>query len=440
VCIDRREFIKILTTALIAWQLELKEKGIRLSQANADVLNILDLINWDCISCELDGFCFNFPKPPAPAVKYWIPTGFMETGRRGEIGKSSDALAVASDLLKPIIDTILGFIPEGSTVNEVHTSKTSSNMYLYPHYIGFPKTVEDVLASTFGTVASKNPTCLCAALGILSNFFGFDPMKQLSVLRDVSTKMNEIKSKLVGSLGSVAGNTAFSKVQGAVDKVNQIADKISSVLDNLPRFALAELVFPIWAIDTLSPDAYTIAPLFGAVRDAIAQKSLVAGAAACPYLTEYLGSKIHLPFGIDPSFVCVGFWGYGYPRIGIVKHPDPIIAGLLSIARFHHLASTTVPIIRPTYSTSGVKYQMYNPNSTGCFYPGWYGVAALSPEEITKLISNPAEYFKSLIGNINVKSIIDEAKSMGVQGLKASKPNYRNVGVVVWGRVRKCCW
>jgi hypothetical protein len=439
-CIDRREFIKILTTALIAWQLDLKGKGITLSQAEADVLGIVDLINWNCISCELDGFCFHFPKPPAPAVKYWIPTGFMETGKKGELGKSSDALAVVSEILKPIIDEITTFIPEGSTVNEVHTSKVSSNMYLYPHYVGFPKTVEDVLASTFGTVASKNPTCLCATLGLLFNLFGFNPMEQLSVLKDIAQKIDEVKSKLTSSLGSSGGNQVFSNIQGAVDKLNQIADKINSVLDNLPRFALAELIFPIWMIDTLSPDAYTIAPVFGAIRDAIAQKSLVAGAAACPYLTEYLGSKIQLPFGIDPSFVCVGFWGYGYPRIGVVKHSDPIIAGLLSIARFHHLASTTIPVIRPTYSTSDVKYQMYNPNKTGCFAPGWYGVPALSTDDITKLISDPARYAKSLLGNINTSSILDEAKSIGVQGLKASKPNYRNVGVVVWGKVRKCCW
>ncbi|MCI4436433.1 MAG: hypothetical protein JHC33_06445 [Ignisphaera sp.] len=136
----------------------------------------------------------------------------------------------------------------------------------------------------------------------------------------------------------------------------------------------------------------------------------------------------------------MGFWGYGYPRIGVVKHPDPIIAGLLSIARFHHLGSTTIPIIRPTYSTSDVKYQMYNPNMTNCFHPGWYGVPALSPDDITKLISDPAGYFKSLIGDINTSSILDEIKSYGLQGIKAAKPNYRNVGVVVWSKVRKCCW
>ena len=439
-CIDRREFIKALTTALVAWHLDIKGKGITLSQAEADVINIFDLINWDCISCELDGFCFNPPKPPAPAVKYWIPTGFMETGRRGEIGASSDALASVINLLKPIIDPIITFIPEGSFVNEMHTSKTSSNMYLYPHYIGFPKSVEDVLASTFGTVASKNPTCLCATLGLLFDLFGFNPMEQLSVFKDMAQKIDDVKNKLTSSLGSSGGSQVFSNIQGAVDKVNQIADKIKSVLDNLPRFALSELIFPIWMIDTLSPDAYTIAPLFGAIRDAITQKNLVAGAAACPYLTEYIGSKIQLPFGIDPSFICVGFWGYGYPRIGVVKHPDPIIAGLLSIARFHHLASTTIPIIRPAYSITSIKYQMYNPNKTGCFMPGYYGVPALSQEEITKLISNPAGYFKSLIGEINTSSILDQAKSIGIQGLKASKPNYRNVGVVVWAKVRKCCW
>jgi hypothetical protein len=439
-CIDRREFIKVLTTSLIAWQLELKGKGITLSQAEADIFSILDLIKWDCISCELDGFCFNFPKPPAPAVRYWIPTGFMETGKRGEIGKSSDALAIISELLKPIIDIIFGFIPEGTIVNEAHTSKTSSHMSLYPHYIGFPKKVEDVLASTFGTVASKNPTCLCAVLGILFELFGFNPIQQLGVFKDLAQKIDDVKNKLTSSFGSAGGSEVFSKIQGALDKVNEIADKIKSVLDNLPRFALAEMVFPIWIIDTLSPDAYTIAPLFGAVRDAITQKSMVAGAGACPYLTEYLGSKIQLPFGIDPSFVCVGFWGYGYPRIGIVKHSDPIIAGLLSIARFHHLASTTIPIISPTYGNSSVKYQMYNPKMTNCFYPGWYGVPALSPEDITKLLADPVNYLKSLIGDINTSSIIEEVKSAGIQGLKTAKPNYRNVGVVVWGRVRKCCW
>jgi hypothetical protein len=364
----------------------------------------------------------------------------METGRRGEIGKSSDALAVIGELLKPIIDTIFNFIPEGTTINETHTSKVSSHMALYPHYIGFPKSVEDALASTFGTIASRNPTCLCAILGFIFNLLGIDPMQQLSVFRDLTQKMDDVKNRLVSSFGSSGGSEIFAKIQGAVSKVNEIASKIKSVLDNLPRFALAELIFPIWIIDTLSPDAYTIAPLFGAIRDAITQKSMVAGAVACPYLTQYLGSKIKLPFGIDPSFICVGFWGYGYPRIGIVKHSDPIIAGLLSIARFHHLGSTTIPIIRPVYDNSSVKYQMYNPKMTNCFYPGWYGVPALSPEDITKLISDPAGYFRSLIGDINTSSILDEVKSVGVQGLKTLKPNYRNVGVVVWSKVRRCCW
>jgi hypothetical protein len=438
-CIDRREFIKVLTTALIAWQLDLKGRKITLSQVEASVLSILDLIDWNCISCELDGFCFHFPKPPAPAVKYWVPVGFMETGKRGEIGKSSDALAIISELVKPIVDTIFKFIPEGSTVNEVHTSKVSSYMYLYPHYFGFPKSVEDALASTFGTVSSRNPTCLCAILGLLFQLFGFDPMQQLSIFRDLAQKMDEVKSRLVSSLGNSVGNQTFSNIQGALDKVNEIADKIKSILDKLPRFALAELVYPIWIIDVLSPDAYTVAPLFGAIRDAIAKKNLALGAAACPYLTDYLGSKVKLPIGIDLGFVCIGFWGYGYPRIGVVKHPDPVIAGLLSIARFHHLMSTTIPIIKPTYDNSSIKYQMYNPNK-GCFYPGWYGVPALSPEDITKLLSNPAEYAKSLLGNIDTGSILNEIKSVGIQGFKTLKPNYRNVGVVVWGKVKKCCW
>jgi hypothetical protein len=439
-CIDRREFIKLLTTSLIAWQLELKGKGITLSQAEANTLGLLDLINWDCISCELDGFCFNPPKPPTPAVKYWVPAGFMETGRRGEIGRSSDALAVIGDLVKPVINDILNFIPEGSFLNETHTGKTSSNMYLYPHYFGFPKSIEDTLASTFGTASSKNPTCLCATLGYIFNLFGFNPTQQLSVFRDIAQRLDDVKSRLISSLGNSAGNQVFSNIQNTLDKVNQIADRIKSISNNLPNFALAELIYPVWIIDTLSPDAYTIAPLFTAIRDAITQKNMVAGAIACPYLTEYLGSKIQLPSGIDPSFICVGFWGYGYPRIGIVKHPDPILAGLLSIARFHHLASTTIPVIRPVYDNASIKYQMYNPNKTNCFYPGWYGVPALSPEDITKLISDPARYFKDLFGNINTNSVLDEAKSVGIQGLKASKPNYRNIGVVVWSKVKKCCW
>jgi hypothetical protein len=102
--------------------------------------------------------------------------------------------------------------------------------------------------------------------------------------------------------------------------------------------------------------------------------------------------------------------------------------------------STTIPVIRPAFDISSVKYQMYNPKMTNCFYPGWYGIPALSPEDITKLISDPIGYFKSLIGDINTSSILDEVKSAGVQGLKTLKPNYRNVGVVVWGKVRKCCW
>jgi hypothetical protein len=72
--------------------------------------------------------------------------------------------------------------------------------------------------------------------------------------------------------------------------------------------------------------------------------------------------------GIDPSFVCVGNWGHGYPRIGIVRSDNMIVAESLAGVRFLHLFSTDFPVFDG--SVYSIKLQLVKPTKTGCFKIG----------------------------------------------------------------------
>ncbi len=128
----------------------------------------------------------------------------------------------------------------------------------------------------------------------------------------------------------------------------------------------SELVSPIWNVDVLSPDAYTIVPVINAAVEA----GGIVTEGACDISSTVLrqkAAKLNVR-GIDFSFICVGNWGHGYPRIGVVRHDNPHVSLALAGARFLHLFSTTIPILH--LDVHSIKLQYVYPRKSGCFYIG----------------------------------------------------------------------
>jgi len=406
--LTRREFLKLLGTgsalALFSPQSLF---------ANINPLAIVELIDFSCVNCSFAGICIKW-KHGVPKIgikiKYWIPHGFMETGSAWEIGASSPAFGFIVSALTPLIKALMPFkIPTGS---KTYTWVQGQEDYfkLYPHYFGFPNAVIEAIAQALAVVIAHNPFCIC---GVLEKIF-------MQVLGPVNSFVQNIYNKL--------------------EKFKKFAEKIEQFTYYLNLFPVffSELVFPIWIIEEFNPDVHTIAPLFNSFIETITKTSPTMGAIVCPYLIDFaINHGIQFPAGIDPSFICVGHWGFGYPRFGIVRHDDPFVAGLLSIARFHHLFSTTLPIINVRYSNTTIKYQMYNPYQTSCFRPGyWTSDLTAKPlfnagkQEIQEAFKNPLSIgakIKSAIQNLNP-----------IKHLPA--PNRRNVGVVVWKHYSQCCF
>jgi len=416
---SRRNFIK--KTVLLSLSALLP---FRFSEASVlDVGKMVNLINFGCIDCRFDGFCVDCcPPDVAPRITYWLPHGFIETGSAFEIGKSASAFSYLRNFLNPLAKAIP--VPTGSkTLGELRGDEVY--MKLYPHFIGFPVQGLNKLMTTIGGISRGNASCICNLTDMFTFHSPLNVDNALDNLWSVVDKINSVKNK-------ISDGKILSSLNQFQNKVSQIQNLYQSLLPEIP-FLLSEMFFPIWIIDLLSPDAYTIAPLLNSIHKLTTNLSLPLGALACPYLTEKYGRYLQIPMGIDSSFVCVGHWGYGYPRTGIVKHSDPIIAGLLSIARFHHLFSKTIPILNIRFSYSNVKYQMYNPEKTGCFKAGYYSsdksLQFLNPENFKKAIKNPSS-FKNKLPNFNLPKSIFSLQT----------DRYRNVGVVVWKKHKKCCW
>lgn len=372
------------------------------------------LINFDdCMKCEVDGTC----KIVFPKIRFWSPVGFIESAPKFKVGASSSNLDFMHTLSYPItsiLDKSIGkLMPNGSfTIGEVRGSETY--MKVYNHFIGFPPVVGDAVKGIAGTIETGDLACLCSITGKVT--------KKLIPGSDIFDKFDEIRD-----IDGVDSST-----------LDSISAEYQSALSYVPFF-LSEFIMNAWDDENFAVDRYTIAPFLNAVHTAISKSSLPIGKLACPYLTHYL-SKLSLgvpiPKGIDLDFLCVGHWGYGYLRTGIVRHDDPITAGLLAIARFHHLFSKTIPILKKIKYGSKIRYQLYNPQKSPCFKPGYYSTDPLvnklmdisSPDNITEFFKHPDK-------------LKNELKSWSVPSYKKEMPskNQRYAGVVVWYKDKKCC-
>jgi hypothetical protein len=296
--------------------------------AHADFLKY---VNLSCAAPKIfPKLCVRFRKGKIQfgvKVSFWLPIGLMEV-----TPKACDFLNFGLLTSLNPLSTICNSIPvaQGSgTQNWLHEQ---NYMRSHVHLYVIPKPILELIATA---------------------------IKAKFLLPCVSIGAGEVLSL---STGVLTDSLKFLKdASGYIEKINSLMQGFSPVF-------ISELVSPIWLTDSLSPDAKTIAPAINAAMASLMSTSPAAGVLACPYLSERIGGLISNPV-IDPSFICVGHWGYGYPRIGVVRHDNPNIANALAGVRFWHLFSKTIPVISEKFSY-GHKLQIAYPSVSPCFHPG----------------------------------------------------------------------
>jgi hypothetical protein len=296
--------------------------------------------------------------------------------------------------------------------------------------------------------------CPCIGLGFIFNQLLNIPLisEGMKVYQQLMDKVKEVENKVkesvknalapitnavkefipsTGSGSGSGGSLDFSKAQNVLNKLNELRQWVPVVI--------TEPFSPLWLVDLMSVDNYTAAAIAKAIHTLINSFSPILGALACPYLTQELIKRNLLPKELtvkgvsvlDTEFICVGHWGHGYPRIGVVRHDDPYIARLLALARFHHLFSKTFPLIPVPLSMNPgeMKYQIWSPFETDCFGIGKWGVPTLDDIKDLTDTNKLVEKFES-IGWNTVRS----AMMRGVRELR-----WREMMVIVWKKEEKCC-
>ena len=453
-CISRRDFLKLLGYSALFTTLPSFP-----SVAGGSGLNPMDwvnLINLSCINCKVNlTGCIKIKKGKikvAPKIKYWMPVAFIESTKALEIGRTLP-LGFVQNLINPFVNQLAPFIPKGSY--GIHSIGTDSHTYmkLYPHYFGFPNVLSAKIRALIVTLANPHPVCVaCNFADAIKSAL----VPQMKVFEELQERFEPIAEK-------IEQGQEFRKYLNGLENI------YGSIQAEIP-FLPSELFFFTWAIPEFSIDNKTIAPVLRGIMQAIQTQNAPLSVLMCPHLSQYAGKYIKLPQGIDLSFLCVGYWGYGYPRTGVVRHDDPRIASLLSIARFHHLFTKTISLIRPKFEYSRIKYQLYYPEKSDCFRIGYY-----SDDPTVKQIQQMAEKTEdilssfenldlSAVSDIDLKEKLTALKEKIKQDFKESKENFgkdiknfnpksiagtikgfnlhkpRATGVVVWKYYSKCCW
>jgi hypothetical protein len=406
----------------------------------------LDLLPTKCFSCSI-GICF-CKKPPRPALKasYWLPVGFLEANRECEFLTSM--IPIVGSLVETPLRALCQGVPIVLGTGGVKTGPTGVGqdyMRFHARWYSLPKPlhswVEKILLTT--------KLCPCIGLNTIFEQILNVPVisEGLKVYQEIMNKVSEVEKtakesvkKAVGpvvekvkgfipSTGS-GGGADFSKAQNVLSKINELRQWIPLVI--------TEPFSPLWLVDLLSVDNATAPAIANAIHTLISSVSPPLGALACPFLTQELVKRNFLPKELtakgvsvlDTEFICVGHWGHGYPRIGVVRHDDPYIAKLLALARFHHLFSKTFPIIPVPISMdpNQMKYQIWSPVVSDCFGIGRWGVPTL--DDIKDLT--------------NTDQLIEKFKSIGWDTIKSAmtrgvKEGERKMMVIVWKKEEKCC-
>ena len=369
----------------------------------------LDIFNWGCVKCEL-GFCMCYGLIPSIYNKYWYPVGFME------INKTCQFLTSLLPVLGEVVGTLLGNLCGLLPLGWIQQADMSQNMgigkynqqYMRVHarWYGMTPEIEALVSAYLATVE----LCPCSLVDAVKNI----------ALGPVSNKLSDIEQKL-----SDVGNKLKNLTNG-IQKIQKVLKK----LGNLPLpIWFTEVLSPIWTTDFLSVDniLFANAGLRQALLGALASSPFGHIAMCSGLLQELQRLGVSIQGMLDPDFFCVGVWGYGYPRIGIVRNDDPLISHLLAVARFHHLFSKTIPVIPFEFSYNSIRYQLVRPFSSECMRPGCGGTSIPNLCEIIQNATNPT----ALLDTLKNKATTVAGRTMNALD--------RKTFLVVWKRKKSCC-
>uniref|UniRef100_A0A7C5X4S3 Uncharacterized protein n=1 Tax=Thermocrinis ruber TaxID=75906 RepID=A0A7C5X4S3_9AQUI len=408
----------------------------------------VELLPMGCFSCSIS-ICF-CKKPPMPFLKasYWFPVGFLEANRECEFLTSM--IPIVGSLVETPLRALCQTVPIVLGTSGVKTGPTSAGqdyMRFHARWYSLPKPLHGWVEKVLLTMHF----CPCIDLsGIFGQLLNVPVISEgLKVYKELINKVSEVEKTAKESVKKVVG-PVIEKVKsfipsvgsgggGGLDlsKAQDILKKINDLRKWIP-LVITEPFSPLWLVDLLSVDNITAPAIANAIHTLISSFSPPLGLLACPFLTQELIKRNLLPRELtvkgvsvlDLEFICVGYWGHGYPRIGVVRHDDPYIARLLALARFHHLFSKTFPIIPvPISMDPGVmKYQIWSPFVSGCFGIGRWGVPTL--EDIKDLT--------------DTDKLVERFKSIGWQTITSMmtrmvKEGERKMMVIVWKKEEKCC-
>jgi len=409
----------------------------------------LNLLPMDCFSCSI-GICL-CGVPPRPAIKasYWFPVGFLEANRECEFLTSMIPIvgSLVETPLREICKAIPIVLPTVQVQNTPSGIVSQDYMRFHARWYSLPKPLQDWVRQVLLTIY----LCPCIELtGIFTRLLNLPVIPEgLKTYQQLMSKISEVESKVKESVKSAlspvldkvksfipstgsgsGGGLDFSKAQDVLKKIDELRKWIPLVI--------TEPFSPLWLVDLLSVDNATAPAIANAIHTLITSFSPPLGALACPFLTNKLIEKNLLPREItakgvsvlDLEFICVGYWGHGYPRLGVVRHDDPYIARLLALARFHHLFSKTFPIIPVPISMNpdSMKYQIWSPFLSPCFGIGRWGVPTLDDIKDLTDTDKLVEKFKS-IGWDTIKSVM----------MRGVREGERKMMVIVWKKEEKCC-
>jgi len=520
---SRREFFDYIAKSTFlslvgSLNLSLSEEGQAENvDYNKDFFDITDLMNEQCLFCYPVGICIILGVSDttfiAPYIKYKIPVGFAETGDAGQFGMSSPKLNFLSDDYSNFTNDLIpnkknSYIPLGTRYGQV--GQGQNKMQLYPHYYGLSPMMIQQVQRKMSMINKKNPACTPCLPSVITEVASLQ-IHQIQLPPVVSAVAEKYISQMVTKykghskkhkkehkhepskefIQKFYGDKQLAdEVYNNLRYVNKHFYKISSdynsaySFDQIPSVP-SELFAFIWAFQELSPDEEKWKAIILAIQNAMQRGQIQPYELTCPYMYNFLmqNPEVAQAFassGFDPSFVCVGLWGNGYPRVGDVETTDPIVGGLLSIARWHHLISTTIKVgERPLVATppQAAWYQLYNPYvglvGKRCFQPGWVFsditentfnklICAESPDIISAMqLNSPSasaiqSYFQDpYLMNAVADYVVNLAESIacalgGIGGglslsgilsnLNPLDHRLRNVGVIVYQEHTRCCF
>jgi len=436
--ITRRSFLSSLAGVPLVSMLS------SLEMASALELNLLPM---DCFSCSIS-ICFcGAPPRPALQANYWFPVGFLEANKECEFLTSMIPIvgSLVETPLRGICKAIPIVLPTVQVQNVPSGVVGQDYMRFHARWYSLPKPLQEWVEKVLLTLK------LCPCIGINWIFEKLLNLPLLSeglkVYQELMSKVNEVENKVKENIKSALG-PVLDKVKGFIpstgsggsmdfSKAKDILTKLNDLRKWIP-LVITEPFSPLWLVDLMSVDNVTAPAIANAIHTLITSFSPPLGALSCPFLVQELIKRNLLPRELtvkgvsvlDLEFICVGYWGHGYPRIGVVRHDDPYIARLLALARFHHLFSKTFPIIPVPLSMNPdeMKYQIWSPLVSPCFGVGRYGVPTLDDIKDLTNTDKLVEKFKS-IGWETIKSAM-------VRGVREQD---RKMMVIVWKKERRCC-